>query len=330
MIILRKLQDKDAEKMLEWMHDASIARAFKKDMERFTLENVKEYIENGVNSDDFDTAKELNYAVVDSEEDEYLGTVSLKNIDRNNSNAEFAIVLRKCAQGGAKGISVAAAKLILDKAFENLGLERVYLTVLHNNVRARNFYEKIGFTYEGTARKQLHIKDVFVNWDFYGLLKEDYYGRIDYIKRGKYMHNLNKVKMLEFPEHGDDRGHLVIVEGDTDVPFKIERVFYIYGSDRDVVRGQHANKKTQFVLINVAGTSKVRVMDEEGNEVVYSLNKPHMGIYLPEMVWKDMYDFSEDSVLLVIASEKYDETEYIRDYDTFVDCVRQLNEQKRV
>lgn len=131
------------------------------------------------------------------------------------------------------------------------------------------------------------------------------------------MHNMNKVQMLDFPQRGDERGHLVIVEGGKDVPFEIKRAFYIYGSDKDVVRGQHANRKTQFVLINVAGKSKVRVMDGEGNEAIFCLNRPHTGIYLPEMVWKDMYDFSEDSVLLVLASEHYDAAEYIRSYDEF-------------
>lgn len=132
------------------------------------------------------------------------------------------------------------------------------------------------------------------------------------------MHNMNKVQMLEFPQHGDERGHLVIVEGGQDIPFEIKRTFYIYGSDKDVVRGQHANRKTEFVLINVAGKSKIRVKDGEGNEAIYCLNRPHTGVYLPTMVWKDMYDFSEDSVLLVLASEHYDSDEYIRDYDMFV------------
>ena len=132
------------------------------------------------------------------------------------------------------------------------------------------------------------------------------------------MHNMNKVQMLKFQQRGDERGHLVIAEGGIDVPFEIKRVFYIYGSDKDVVRGQHANRKTEFVLINVAGTSKVKVKDGEGNEAIFCLNRPHTGIYLPNMVWKDMYDFSEDSVLLVLASTHYDPEEYIRDYDEFV------------
>ena len=126
------------------------------------------------------------------------------------------------------------------------------------------------------------------------------------------------VQMLDFPQHGDDRGHLVVVEGLKDIPFDIKRVFYIYGSDPDVVRGCHANRKSEFVLINVAGQSKVRARDGLGNEAVFSINRPHTGLYLPKMIWKDMYDFSPDSVLLVLSSEAYDPGEYIRDYDAFV------------
>ena len=132
------------------------------------------------------------------------------------------------------------------------------------------------------------------------------------------MSNLEKVKMLEFPQRGDERGHLVIVEGGIDIPFEIKRAFYIYGSDATVIRGQHANRQTEFVLINVAGTSKVRVKDGRGKEKVFLLDRPHIGIYLPTMVWKDMYDFSEDSVLLCLASEHYIPDEYIRNYDDYI------------
>jgi dTDP-4-dehydrorhamnose 3,5-epimerase-like enzyme len=131
----------------------------------------------------------------------------------------------------------------------------------------------------------------------------------------------NLMQMLEFPQHGDNRGHLVVVEGIHDIPFDIKRIFYIYGSEPKVVRGQHANYKSEFVLINVAGTSKVQIKDGKGNEVISVLNRPHTGIYLPKMVWKDMYDFSNDSVLLCLSSEHYDPAEYIRDYDEFVKIV---------
>lgn len=142
------------------------------------------------------------------------------------------------------------------------------------------------------------------------------------------MHNMNKVRMVEFPQRGDERGQLVVVEGGQDIPFDIKRVFYIYGSDNSVVRGQHANRKSEFVLINVAGRSKVKVKDGEGNEAIYCLNRPHTGIYLPTMVWKDMYDFSEDSVLLVLTNTHYDANEYIRNYEEFAKIVSESEADK--
>jgi len=126
------------------------------------------------------------------------------------------------------------------------------------------------------------------------------------------------VKMLEFELKGDNRGQLVVVEGMKDIPFEVKRIFYIFGSDSNVVRGKHANRRTEFVLINVAGTSKVKIKDGKGNEAIFALNRPHTGIYIPSMMWKEMYDFSKDSVLLCLASEHYDSNEYIRDYDEYI------------
>ena len=127
----------------------------------------------------------------------------------------------------------------------------------------------------------------------------------------------DQYRILEFGDLGDERGNLVVVEGEQDIPFEIKRVFYIYGSDSEVVRGQHANRKSEFVLINVSGTSKVRV-DNGSEEDIIELNRPRMGLYLPTMLWKDMYEFSEDSVLLVLTNTHYEGAEYIRDYDEYV------------
>lgn len=126
----------------------------------------------------------------------------------------------------------------------------------------------------------------------------------------------NQYKIFHFNELGDERGNLVVIEGNQDIPFDIKRVFYIYGSDSSVIRGQHANRFSEFVLINVNGTSKVR-LDNGKEEKIICLDKPRMGLYIPAMLWKDMYDFSEDSVLLVLASTHYDGKEYIRDYEKF-------------
>lgn len=122
---------------------------------------------------------------------------------------------------------------------------------------------------------------------------------------------------LEFSQHGDERGHLVVMEGGSDIPFEIRRAFYMYGSDPGAVRGKHANRRTEFVLVNVSGRSRVRTVDPDGTERIFDLDRPHVGVYMPRMVWKDMYGFSRDSVLLVLASEHYDGSEYIRDFAEF-------------
>ncbi len=130
-----------------------------------------------------------------------------------------------------------------------------------------------------------------------------------------------KCPILLFNDLGDERGKLVVIEGGLSIPFEVKRVFYIYDSDDTVIRGQHANRKSEFVLINVAGNSKVRITDGE-EEFVVELSRPMMGVYIPKMIWKDMYDFSEDSILLVLASTHYDDAEYIRNYDEYVREVR--------
>lgn len=121
-------------------------------------------------------------------------------------------------------------------------------------------------------------------------------------------------EILCFKECGDDRGHLVAIEGNDDIPFDIKRIFYIYGSSSDIIRGQHANVNTEFVLVNVKGSCKIKI-DDGINQSIIELNEPFKGVYLSPKVWKDMYDFSEDSVLLVLASTHYDTAEYINDYN---------------
>ena len=132
----------------------------------------------------------------------------------------------------------------------------------------------------------------------------------------------DRCPILQFSDLGDERGKLVVLEGKRNIPIPIKRVFYIYGSDDTVVRGQHANRESEFVLINVAGESKVRITDGT-EEFIVELNKPMMGVYIPRMIWKDMFDFSSDSVLLVLASTYYDAKEYIRDFEEYL---KEMNE----
>ena len=132
-------------------------------------------------------------------------------------------------------------------------------------------------------------------------------------------------KLLTFKDLGDERGKLVVIEGSQDIPFDIARAFYIYGSDATVVRGQHANRNSEFVLVNVAGKSKVLITDGTRKEIV-ELNKPMEAVYIPKMIWKEMYDFSPDSVLLVLANTHYDGSEYIRDFDAYIDEMKTYKE----
>ncbi len=132
------------------------------------------------------------------------------------------------------------------------------------------------------------------------------------------------MKMLKFNELGDNSGSLVAIEGNKTIPFEIKRIFYIYGTKPDVVRGKHANRNSEFILINIAGISTILINDGSNKEI-FKLDKPNNGLYIPKMVWKEMYNFSVDSVLLCISSEPYDESEYIRNYDDFLSEVNKDN-----
>lgn len=133
---------------------------------------------------------------------------------------------------------------------------------------------------------------------------------------------MKKYKVLEFPQLGDDRGQLVVVEQLKEIPFDLKRIFYIYGTRGEVARGQHANRYSEFVLINLCGSCKVLVDDGINSSEVVVLDKPHTGVYLDKMVWKEMFDFSSDSILLVLSSELYDKAEYIYSYDDFIKEVK--------
>lgn len=123
-------------------------------------------------------------------------------------------------------------------------------------------------------------------------------------------------RLLDFPQYGDKRGQLVAIEEGLNIPFKIKRVYYMYDTRSNVRRGFHAHKKLEQVLLCVNGSCKVHLDDGVSTSEI-TLNKPYKGLYIKNNIWREMYDFSEDAVLLVLASELYDEADYIRDYDEF-------------
>jgi len=127
-----------------------------------------------------------------------------------------------------------------------------------------------------------------------------------------------KIKFINFEIKGDERGSLIAIEELKNIPFEIKRVYYIFNTKPNVRRGFHAHKNLKQVAICVKGSCKFLLDDgkERIDEIV--LNKPNKGLLIEEMIWREMYDFSEDCVLLILANEYYDESDYIRDYDEFL------------
>ena len=166
---LRKLEEKDADGMLEWMQDPEMQKGFRFNGEEKSREDVLSFIRNA--NIELVDGKDIHYAVSD-ENDEYLGTISLKNVDLVNKKAEYAISLRRMAQG--KGIATEATHEILKMAFEQYDLQRVYLNVLSDNQRAIRLYEKCGFVYEGEFRKHLFLRGEYKSLKLYGMLKEEW------------------------------------------------------------------------------------------------------------------------------------------------------------
>ncbi len=127
---------------------------------------------------------------------------------------------------------------------------------------------------------------------------------------------MSLIKWIDFQVLGDGRGSLVALEHARNVPFDIRRVYYIYKTATGVSRGHHAHRNLRQVAMCVAGSCRMVLDDGRGREEVL-LNCPTRGLLIESMVWREMHDFSDDCVLLVLASEYYDESDYIRDYVQF-------------
>jgi dTDP-4-dehydrorhamnose 3,5-epimerase-like enzyme len=119
---------------------------------------------------------------------------------------------------------------------------------------------------------------------------------------------------------GDHRGQLVVIEGGEDIPFDIKRVFYIYGTQKDVSRGNHAHYKTKQYLITVNGSCRV-TLDNGKTKQTFDLDEPSKGLFQDALIWGTMHDFSDDCVLLILANEYYNESDYIRNYQEFLDVI---------
>lgn len=135
-----------------------------------------------------------------------------------------------------------------------------------------------------------------------------------------------QVEKYVFQPHGDERGQLVALEELKNVPFQIKRVYYMYDTIKDMRRGRHAHKNLEQILVCVHGRCKV-LLDDGINQKIISLDKPHEGIYISGSTWRELYDFSDDAVIMVLASDYYCESDYIRNYDEFKKWVSGLRKE---
>lgn len=125
--------------------------------------------------------------------------------------------------------------------------------------------------------------------------------------------------IIDFNSIGDESiGYLVALEQNKNIPFEVKRVYYTYNVPDNVERGLHAHKSLEQILVCVSGSLKVRCFDGE-EEKEYLLDSPNKGLYVGNMVWREMYDYSDNTVLMVLASEYYMESDYIRSYTEFLE-----------
>ncbi len=133
--------------------------------------------------------------------------------------------------------------------------------------------------------------------------------------------SLDDCRIIDLPRIPEPRGNLTFIEGDKHVPFPIRRVYYLYDVPGGAMRGGHAHKQLQQFIIAVSGSFDV-VLDDGTVKRRFFLNRSYYGLYVPRMVWRELENFSSGSVCLVLASEVFEEADYYRDYQQFLDVLR--------
>ena len=128
---------------------------------------------------------------------------------------------------------------------------------------------------------------------------------------------INNPQIIELPKISDPRGNLSVIEEIKDIPFKIERTYWIYDVPGGEERGGHAYKENQEFIVALSGSFDV-ILDDGNEKKTFHLNRSYYGLYVPKGIWREMENFSTNSLALILASTKYDENDYIRDYDEFL------------
>ena len=128
-------------------------------------------------------------------------------------------------------------------------------------------------------------------------------------------------QLIDFDVKGNHNGKLVALEVGQQIPFEVKRVYYIWGTQENIVRGKHAHHKLEQIVVCLAGSCDFILDDGKNRETVH-LDKANQGIYIKNVIWREFTNFSKDCVIMVLASEHYNETDYIRDYSTFLESTK--------
>ena len=302
-MLLRKLKLKDAPLMLSWMHDASVTKNLRADFSKKTLQDAKSFIRASWKDE-----KNINLAIT-SDEDEYMGTVSLKHIE--GGSAEFAIIVRSEAM--KRGYAWFGMESILQKAFGELGLESVYWCVSNKNERAVRFYEKHRFHEVLDMPKEVLIRyEGMEDLKWFSVLKGDLL-EVPEIVAGCRVIQVKTVPTI-------DAGELSFFESFREIPFDVKRIYYISKVPEGVRRGFHAHKTLKQFLFCPYGRIQLILENENGREEI-ELSDPSIGVLIENCTWREMLWLQKDSVLCVAASDYYDPKDYIRDYKAFQEYV---------
>lgn len=299
---LRKLELRDAPLMLSWMHDESVVGNLHTNFASKTISDCETFIRNAQN-----ITEDAHFAIA-SDEDEYMGTVSLIHIDKVNRMAEFAITVRKESMG--RGYSWFGMESIIERAFTEFELESVYWCVSRNNHRAVRFYDKHNF-HEALdiPNDILGRYDGVKNLKWYSVLKGDVLENRDTIAGCKVI----RIKTIPTVNAGE----LSFFEAKNDIVFDIKRIYYISKVPEGVRRGFHAHKKLKQLLFCPYGKVQLILENELGREEI-ELSDPSIGVVIDRPTWREMLWLQKDSVLCVAASDYYDVEDYIRDYNDFI------------
>lgn len=130
-----------------------------------------------------------------------------------------------------------------------------------------------------------------------------------------------KIKQIDLPKFTDPRGNLSVIEGNVHIPFKIKRIYWIYDVPGGATRGGHAYKNLHEFIVALSGSFDV-VLDDGKDKISKPLNRSYYGLYVPNLIWRSLENFSTNSVCMILASENYNENDYIRDYDEFLELIK--------